>query len=85
MQEMPIASTMVINPPAKISDPDIALTEPAEPSISAKQTIAFVTKILYDLFPLQRLKIHELIELTAYKILKTRTPINHTGQPINFE
>jgi hypothetical protein len=49
-----------------------------------EQTIAFVTKILYDLFPLQRPKIHELIELTASKILNTRTRINHTGQRIYF-
>ncbi|KAH0813360.1 hypothetical protein GEV33_009431 [Tenebrio molitor] len=41
------------------------VNEPAEPPISAKETNAFVTKILYDLFPLQRPKIHELIELTA--------------------
>jgi hypothetical protein len=54
------------------------------PPISAKETIAFVKKILYELFPLQRPKIHELIELTAFKILNTRTRINHTGQRIYF-
>jgi hypothetical protein len=72
------------NRPAVIADPDITLNEPVKPTISAKQTIAFVTKILYDLFPLQRPKIHELIELTASKILNTRTRINHTGQRIYF-
>jgi hypothetical protein len=60
------------------------VNEPAEPPISAKETIAFVTKILYELFPLQRPKIHELIELTAFKILNTRTRINHTGERIYF-
>jgi hypothetical protein len=80
----PIAPTIVMNPPAVIADPDTTLNEPVEPTISAKQTIAFVTKILYDLFPLQRPKIHELIELTASKILNTRTRINHTGQRIYF-
>jgi hypothetical protein len=81
-EETPIAPTIVMNPPAVIADPDITLNEPVEPLISAKQTIAFVTKILYDLFPLQRPEIHELIELTASKILNTRTRINHTRQRI---
>jgi hypothetical protein len=49
------------------------------PGHRAQQTIAFVTKILYDLFPLQRPKIHELIELTAYKIVKISL-LNITGK-----
>jgi hypothetical protein len=77
-EETPIAPTIVMHPPAVIADPDITLNEPVEPPISAKQTIAFITKILYDL------KIHKLIELTTSKILNTRTHINHTGQRIYF-
>jgi hypothetical protein len=54
---------------------------PGSPELSLANfwSHAFVTKILYDLFPLQRPKIHELIELTAYKIVKISL-LNITGK-----
>jgi hypothetical protein len=74
-QETPIAPT--------IAYLDITLNEPAEPPISAKQTIAFVTKILYDLFPLQRPKIHELIELSPRSKSPERASITQDSEFIS--
>ncbi|KAH0815921.1 hypothetical protein GEV33_006870 [Tenebrio molitor] len=82
--ETPIAPTYIINPPAEFADPEVLVDESAEFKINTKQTVVFVTKILYDLFPLQRPKIHELVELASRQILRTKTRISHTGQRIYF-
>jgi hypothetical protein len=82
--ETPIAPTYIINPPAEFADPEVLVDESAECKINTKQTVVFVTKILYDLFPLQRPKIHELVELASRQILRTKTRISHTGQRIYF-
>jgi hypothetical protein len=82
--ETPIAPTYIINPPAEFADPEVLVDESAEFKINTKQTVVFVTKILYDLFPLQRPKIHELVELASRQILRTKARISHTGQRIYF-
>jgi hypothetical protein len=70
--ETPIAPTYIITPPpAEFADPEVLINESAEFKINTKQTVVFVTKILYDLFPLQRPKIHELVELASRQILRT--------------
>ncbi|CAH1384244.1 unnamed protein product, partial [Tenebrio molitor] len=45
--ETPIAPTYIINPPAEFADPEVLVDESAESKINTKQTIVFVTKILY--------------------------------------
>ncbi|KAJ3631849.1 hypothetical protein MTP99_012954 [Tenebrio molitor] len=64
-EETPITPTYVINPSVEFADPEVLIDESAEFKINTKQTFVFVTKILYDLFPLQRPKIHELVELAS--------------------
>jgi hypothetical protein len=58
----------------KIKDALITEQTPIAPTyIINPPTVVLVTKILYDLFPLQRPKIHELIELASRQILGTKT------------
>jgi hypothetical protein len=83
-EETPIAPTYIISPPAEFADPEVLIDVSSEFRINTKQTVVFVTKILYDLFPLQRPKIHELVELASRQILRTKTRISHTGQRIYF-
>jgi hypothetical protein len=83
-EETPIARTYIISPPAEFADPEVLIDVSSEFRINTKQTVVFVTKILYDLFPLQRPKIHELVELASRQIFRTKTRISHTGQRIYF-
>jgi hypothetical protein len=67
-EQTPIAPTYIINPPTEFADPEVLIDESAEFKINTKQTVVFVTKNFYDLFPLQRPRIHELIELASRQI-----------------
>jgi hypothetical protein len=78
-EQTSIAPTYIINPPTEFADPEVLVDEF---KINNKQTVVFVTKILYDLFPLQRPKIHELMELASRRILGIKMRISHTGQRI---
>jgi hypothetical protein len=67
-EQTPIVPTYTINPPTEFADPEVLIDESAEFKINTKQTVVFVTKNFYDLFPLQRPRIHELIELASRQI-----------------
>jgi hypothetical protein len=69
--EHPRFSIKIINPPAEFADPvdpDSSNAEPEYTSTVVQPLMAFLTKTLFDLFPLQRPKIQAILEQTSQAV-----------------
>ncbi|KAJ3641928.1 hypothetical protein Zmor_028398 [Zophobas morio] len=80
--------TIIIDPPTEFADPvDVTDEAPEEINLSqvhAKALIAFVTKTLFDLLPLNRPKTQQAIQDASLAIFNLKTRINHSGRLIHF-
>ncbi|KAJ3641449.1 hypothetical protein Zmor_027956 [Zophobas morio] len=80
--------TIIIDPPTEFADPvDITDEAPEEVNLSqinAKAPIAFVTKTLFGLLPLNRPKTQQAIQDASLAIFNLKTRINHSGRLIHF-
>jgi hypothetical protein len=83
----PVPPVKIANPPSELAEPADIETDPAvcEPPVGIiRGLIAFVTKTLFDLFPMQRAKIQVILEQTSKAVFKVVTKMSHSGHNIHF-
>ncbi|KAJ3641909.1 hypothetical protein Zmor_028379 [Zophobas morio] len=80
--------TIIIDPPTEFADPvDLTDEAPEEVNLSqihAKALIAFVTKTLFDILPLNIPKTQQAIQEASLAVFNLKTRINHSGRLIHF-
>jgi hypothetical protein len=78
--------------PVKIIDPPTAIAEPTDSDSDLendttitiiKSLITFMTKTLFDLFPMQRSKIQTILENTSNSVFNVVIKVSHTGHKIH--
>jgi hypothetical protein len=74
--ETPVLPVKIIDPPAD-SDSDTTIT-------IIKSLITFMTKTLFDLFPMQRSKIQTILENTSKSVFNVVTKVSHSGHKIHL-
>jgi hypothetical protein len=80
--------------PVKIVDPLTAIVESADTESNPsendatitiiKSLLTFMTKTLFDLFPMQRSKIQSILENTSKSVFNVVTKVSHSGHKIHF-
>ncbi|CAH1384286.1 unnamed protein product [Tenebrio molitor] len=83
----PVLPVKIIDQPAELTEPDDIESDPAEsetPIAIIRTLIAFMTKALFDLFPLQKAKIQAILEQTSKSVFKTFAKVSHSGRNIHF-
>ncbi|KAJ3634690.1 hypothetical protein MTP99_007636 [Tenebrio molitor] len=74
--ETPVLPVKIIDPPAD-SDSDTTIT-------IIKSLITFMTKTLFDLFPMQRSKIQTILENTSKSVFNVVTKVSQSGHKIHL-
>jgi hypothetical protein len=84
--ETPVLPVKIIDPPTAIAEPtdsDSDLENDTTITI-IKSLITFMTKTLFDLFPMQRSKIQTILENTSKSVFNVVTKVSHSGHKIHL-
>ncbi|KAJ3631962.1 hypothetical protein MTP99_013061 [Tenebrio molitor] len=84
--ETPVLPLKIIDPPTAIAEPtdsDSDLENDTTITI-IKSLITFMTKTLFDLFPMQRSKIQTILENTSKSVFNVVTKVSHSGHKIHL-
>jgi hypothetical protein len=84
--ETPVLPVKIIDPPTAIAEPtdsDSDLENDTTITI-IKSLITFMTKTLFDLFPMQRSKIQTILENTSKSVFNVVTKVSHSGYKIHL-
>jgi hypothetical protein len=84
--ETPVLPVKIIDPPTAIAGPtdsDSDLENDTTITI-IKSLITFMTKTLFDLFPMQRSKIQTILENTSKSVFNVVTKVSHSGHKFHL-
>jgi hypothetical protein len=84
--ETPVLPVKIIDPPTAMAEPTDSDSDLEDDTIITiiKSLITFMTKTLFDLFPMQRSKIQTILENTSKSVFNVVTKVSHSGHKIHL-